>query len=89
MRPIGNIIIVRQLPPEVTSTVIIAPEHIMSKPYAGEVVFAGDKAESRPGDTVAFDKWAYIKIEYNSEELLMIQEENASVIFTNNNIKTS
>jgi co-chaperonin GroES (HSP10) len=81
MIPIGNNIIVRQDSAAQESSMIAAPESFEKKPYTGEVIFAGKDSEAKPGDTVVFDKWSFVEIEYNGEVLLMLNEENASIIF--------
>ena len=85
MKPIGDVIIVRQhMENSPKSSLIVIPDSSNKKSYTGEVVHAGDKASSRPGDTVTFDKWSATEFKLNGEELLILKETNAGIIIRNN-----
>lgn len=85
MKPIGDVIIVRQHEEgSIQSSMIIIPDAANRKAFTGEVVYSGDKATSKPGDVVSFDKWAFTKFRLNDEELLILKEVNVGVILRNN-----
>lgn len=81
MKPINNILIVKQHnDSELDSPIIIIPSVVDKKQLSGVVVYAGDKAQSKPGDVVIFNNWAYSKLNKDGEDLLIINEDNVSII---------
>jgi chaperonin GroES len=89
MQPIGNKILVKELPPEtVTKGGIIIPETAKKRPGQATVVFASEDIVPykkggripKAGDTILMDPECGQPVYYNNAEHLMIVYENVQAI---------
>ncbi len=91
IRPLHDRIVIRRMEEELTSAGgIVLPGSATEKPVRGEVVAAGngkilDSGEKRPldvkvGDKVLFGKYAGTEIKVDSEELLVMREEDVVAV---------
>jgi co-chaperonin GroES (HSP10) len=81
MKPIGDVLIVRQHKDEdYNKWSVIVPNLSEKNRLSGEVVYAGDKAQSKPGDTVVFNQWAFSKLDKDGDKLLIMKETNVGII---------
>jgi chaperonin GroES len=87
IRPLHDRVIVRRMEEETTSAGgIIIPDNAAEKPSAGEVIAAGkgkitDSGDVRAldvkvGDKILFGKYAGTEIKVDSEELLVMKEDD-------------
>ncbi len=89
--PLGDNVVVRRLEAEVmTSGGIVLPEGAREKPKQGRVLSVGDgrllpdgtraDLSVRDGDRVLFNGYAGTEVEINSEELLIMSEDEILAI---------
>lgn len=94
VRPLHDRILVRRMKEEeVTTGGIIIPDSAKEKPLRGEIIAAGNgrvledgktlPLEVRVGDQVLFGKYAGTELKLDSEELIMMREDDILGVFTN------
>lgn len=94
VRPLHDRLLVRRVPEETTTAGgIIIPDSAKEKPLKGEIIATGNgrvledgrvlPLEVKAGDTVLFSKYAGTEIKIDTEELLMMREDDILGVFNN------
>ena len=90
--PLGAHIVVKRLSPEAkTAGGIVLPDSAREKPQQGRVLSTGDgrllpdgtraKHQVREGDRVVFNSWAGTELTVNSQQLLIMSEDEILAVF--------
>ena len=91
LEPVGDKVVIKRLEAEVKTTGgIVLPDSAQEKPQQGRVLSVGDgrllkdgtlvKHEVREGDRVLFSSYAGIEVVVESEELLIMSEDEILAI---------
>ncbi|HVU87930.1 MAG TPA: co-chaperone GroES [Pirellulales bacterium] len=91
--PLGPNVVVRRVEAEEKTTGgIVLPEGARKKPREGRVLSVGDgpilkdgtraKPHVSEGDRVLFNDWAGTEVQFNSEELLILHEDEILAVLT-------
>ena len=94
LRPLGDRVVVKPKPKdETTSSGIVLPDTASDKPQEGSVVSVGPgrvldngkrlEMEVKAGDEVLFAKYAGSEVKLDSEDYLVIRENDLLAIVTN------
>ncbi|MDD3480685.1 MAG: co-chaperone GroES [Patescibacteria group bacterium] len=78
LKPLADRVILKRLEAEErTASGIVLPDTAKEKPEQGEVIAVGkDVKEVKKGDKVLFSKFAGTEVKVNSEEYLVVKEED-------------
>ncbi len=96
VRPLHDHVLVKRFPEsDISRGGIIIPDTAKEKPIQGEVVSVGqgrisEKGELRPldvkkGDRVLFSQMSGTEVKIDSDDLLMMREEDILAVFENTN----